>query len=275
MTAHKLALAALAAAGLFVACEELPDDSALSEASEVPEMPEAAPPQAPPDDPSSSGLQLEGPGLFELGAMLRAASPAEGEGIPAEIEEAPERVDWTLSETALRHYVDWQRHLEDAQALAQVALRVVSDETYPEALRKRAAEYAEPESPDSSFARFGLSRDEVVRAEQLSQELAFLRESLVDWPSTTPELRGRAGSAERQFLAALDDHQQEALREAAAPLRARFGDANVDLLLRYQASLPAYPQFLSDSGEAEAEALPEAEAEAGAAAAEDATAALP
>ncbi|HEY3451044.1 MAG TPA: hypothetical protein VGK67_32100 [Myxococcales bacterium] len=245
MTTRTLVLAACIAAGLFAACEEMPND--LQPAEAPANAGEA--PQAPLEDVPPSPPQMEGLGLWGLG--LQALPQGEDAPIAAEVEDAPERVEWTLSETALRHYIDWQKHLDDSEALAEVAQSVVDSEAYPEALRERARDYTEPESPARSFARFGLSREEVEHAEQLWQELAVLRESGTALKGV-PELRGRAGSSERQFLAAVQDQEERSLSEAAASLRTEYGDANVDLLLKYHASVPEYAKLLSDTVEVDA-----------------------
>ncbi|MGC4123229.1 MAG: hypothetical protein QM765_53420 [Myxococcales bacterium] len=256
---HPLILIATVATTLLSACEELPAEPVPVDVPNADEAPSVVLPQvlqAPP--------QLEGLGLWGLGVPTQA--PGEEAPAVAEVEEAPERVDWTLSETVLRHYLDWQRHLHDANALAQLEQRVADDERYSEAVRERARDFVDVEPPERSFARFGLSRVEVAHAETLCQELASLREP--DELQPLPDLRGRAGTAERRFLDSVREHAEESLREAATGMRARYGDANVDLLLRYEASLPADLEMLGETEEPEPENDPapvaenEAEAEA-------------
>lgn len=211
--------------------------------------------------PQAPVPQFEGLGL--LGDLGEGHFEGGGDAVEAMVEDAPERVTWTISETALRHYVDWQKHVSDSEALAEIAEQVVgNEETFPEWLREQAGTFVEAETPEQSFARFGLAREEVTHIEQIWIQLAEFREGeRSPTAETLAQLRASAGSTARQFLAAVQEHSERAMGLRASGLRAEYGDANIDLILKYQASLPQFPKMLGEGEVVDEGPAPAAEVE--------------
>ncbi|MGC4113881.1 MAG: hypothetical protein QM765_04340 [Myxococcales bacterium] len=167
-------------------------------------------------------------------------------------EEPPLRsaqVAWTVSDSVLRAYLVWQRYLEDSLELARVARTTSEYLDLPAELRAATKRFEVPESPDESFSRFGLTRDEVQRIEELIDALG-VGVGLDPLPPAEQlaNLGRDTGSSAREFLTWLRLEREQLVRERLDSLRSVYGDANVDLLLRHYAVIPTAPQRLSSAG---------------------------
>ena len=223
--------------GLVVGCTN--DGESGSDGRCNAESNQADPPQAGPQEAPEQALQALG---LQSGSVLGLSGPrqADGAGAGEAVEEdAIERVEWALPERTLLNYLAWQRSLQEAQDLSEIANQVLNDGEEDEALRREAERFSNPAPAAESLARFGLSQEDVQHLEELLTSLANVRETdVLPVHDRTAELARAGGASARRFVEAVQAHQRKSLRERTEPMRQRFGDANVELLLKLEDQVP-------------------------------------
>ena len=158
----------------------------------------------------------------------------------SEPEEKPEKVEWTLSDRAMASYLAWQRHVTEAIEIANVANQILgNDAEDDDGLKREADRFASPGAAEDSLARFGLTRAEVDQIEELLASVSDVYDAgLFTERDGLLELARKHSGAERRFLEAVQAHQHRILKLQVEPLRERFGDANVELAVKYFDQLP-------------------------------------